>query len=110
MTALDLIQAQKVAAVENGITSETFTLDPSGAAVSFGGIFTDSPEEENTREMNVTRKHRSPAIMVASIPTGAAQGKTIVKADGGEFYPGKAAMTISYISPDESGVSIIWLA
>ena len=109
-TALEMIQVQKVAAVETGATSESFTLDPDGSAVAFKGIFDDSHEEDDQNAGNVTRKRRSPAIMVASIPTGAAQGKVIVYADGSSFPDGTTRKLITYIGPDERGISILWLA
>jgi hypothetical protein len=109
-TALEVMAGRLTAVIEYGPTSEDFTLDPTGTPVSFKGVYSNSHEEDDKNEGNVTRKRRSPVIMVATIPTGAAQGVKIEYADGSAFPDGTTTKTITYIGKDDTGVQVIWLA
>lgn len=102
-TALELMKAQLAAAVENGPSSESFTLDPDDTAISFKGIFDNAYEEGDKDGGHVSQQTMTPRILVSEILSGMVQQAAVRRESGGEIWH------ISRAEKDEMGVSVIWL-
>ena len=99
--ALDAMNAQMVEAVENGPFAQTFTLDPSGSAISFKGIFDNAHEDQGKDGGGVPRQSRTPRILVSEILAGFVREA--------EVSDGTTTWKISKAEKDDQGIPVIWL-
>ena len=99
--ALEVMNAQMVEAVENGPSSQEFTLDPDGSAITFKGIFDNATENDNQDSGHVRQQSRTPRILVSEILDGFVREA--------EVTDGTTTWHISKPDKDENGIPVIWL-
>jgi len=68
MGALDIYDAHKEFQLEEGSFSESFILDPSGAATTIKGVFDESYITDEKDQGNVRQQKMEPRILVYEIP------------------------------------------
>ena len=108
LDTLASMEVQKTFAVEEGIFSQDFILDPSGSAITFKGIFDNSHEEEKKDGGGVTKNAPVPRIMVAEILVGFIRGAVVIDVlENGD--PGPNTWKISRADKDSEGIPLIWL-
>jgi len=101
LDTLASMEVQKTFALEEGIFSQEFTLDPNGVPITFKGIFDNSHEEEKKDDGGVTRNAPVPRIMVAEILDGFVREA--------EVTDGTTTWKISRADKDSEGIPLIWL-
>ena len=101
LDTLASMEVHKTNALEEGIFSQDFILDPSGSATPFKGIFDNSHEEEKKDGGGVTKNAPVPRIMVAEILDGFIREA--------EVTDGTTTWKISRADKDSEGIPLIWL-
>lgn len=99
--AIELMNSQFEAFIEGSPSSQEFTLDPDGSAISFYGIYDEAYENDNEDSGHVRQQSRTPRILVHEILSGMVRDA--------EITDGTNNWKISKTEKDENGVPIIWL-